>query len=261
MRYFVGGGLDLKRARGRKQELSSKEHLERNGIHDFRFGSRQSCLHLFWDAVKRKFILVACRIEWNDLHHDSISRPVRPKGRFYAWEANNSACGRGQGSSPQYRSSSRSSVLGLSHVLELRHPGLVMPNVLGAVIMFRLHRCRGVDGDKRPFVIWNVWLMSSYLLPYLKNIAYSICSFLYKKESMSVVYVRENPLCGWFPPSYYYWTFSHSETILAFFVDFSQQLPEHRTLSFRTIIHHCCEANFFRSTKMALHEWSVELIW
>ena len=49
--------------------------------------------------------------------------------------------------------------------------GFLLPVVLGAVVIFRLFRHRGVAADKTSFKVWNAWVVVLYLLPFLKAIA------------------------------------------------------------------------------------------
>ena len=52
----------------------------------------------------------------------------------------------------------------------LKFPGFILPIALGATIIFRLYSYRSVDEDKKSFVVWNAWMISLYLLPFLRNI-------------------------------------------------------------------------------------------
>lgn len=52
----------------------------------------------------------------------------------------------------------------------LKLPGFILPIALGATIIFRLYSYRSVDEDKKSFVVWNAWMISFYLLPFLSNI-------------------------------------------------------------------------------------------
>ena len=47
--------------------------------------------------------------------------------------------------------------------------GFVLSGVLGAVVIFRLFRYRGVSADKTSFKIWNAWVVVLYLLPLVKR--------------------------------------------------------------------------------------------
>ena len=49
--------------------------------------------------------------------------------------------------------------------------GFLLPIILGAVVIFRLFRHKGVSADKTSFKIWNAWVVLLYLLPFLKAIA------------------------------------------------------------------------------------------
>ena len=53
----------------------------------------------------------------------------------------------------------------------LNAQGFVLPAVLGAVVIFRLFRYRGVCEDKTSFRVWNAWVVGLYLLPLIKAIA------------------------------------------------------------------------------------------
>lgn len=47
----------------------------------------------------------------------------------------------------------------------------LLPVVLGAVVIFRLFRYKGVSADKTSFKVWNAWVVVLYLLPFLKAMA------------------------------------------------------------------------------------------
>ncbi|KAL9134416.1 MAG: hypothetical protein Q9175_004398 [Cornicularia normoerica] len=53
----------------------------------------------------------------------------------------------------------------------LNAPGFLLPNILGAVVIFRLFRYKGVSADKTSFKVWNAWVVVLYLLPFLKAMA------------------------------------------------------------------------------------------
>ena len=48
--------------------------------------------------------------------------------------------------------------------------GFIMPIALGAIIISRLYWYRRAEEDKISFRIWNLWVMSLYLLPLIKNV-------------------------------------------------------------------------------------------
>ena len=47
--------------------------------------------------------------------------------------------------------------------------GFILPIALGTTIISRLYWYRSAEEDKRSFRIWNLWVMSLYLLPLIKN--------------------------------------------------------------------------------------------
>ena len=47
--------------------------------------------------------------------------------------------------------------------------GFILPIALGATIISRLYWYRCEEEDKRSFLVWNLWVMSLYLLPLVKN--------------------------------------------------------------------------------------------
>lgn len=49
--------------------------------------------------------------------------------------------------------------------------GFVLPMTLGAVVLFRLFRHKGVGADKTSFKVWNAWVVVLYLLPLVKAMA------------------------------------------------------------------------------------------
>ncbi|MCJ1374218.1 hypothetical protein MMC20_005450 [Loxospora ochrophaea] len=53
---------------------------------------------------------------------------------------------------------------------ELEPQGFILSNTLGVIIIFRLFCYRCVKEDKRSFLIWNLWVMSLYALPLVKNV-------------------------------------------------------------------------------------------
>lgn len=51
----------------------------------------------------------------------------------------------------------------------LQSRGFILPIVLGIAIILRIYKYRSMSEDKRSFLIWNVWIMSLYLLPLNKT--------------------------------------------------------------------------------------------
>ena len=47
--------------------------------------------------------------------------------------------------------------------------GYVMPVGLGMMIAERVVLTRAVEGDKRTFKIWNLWMMGLYAVPVIKR--------------------------------------------------------------------------------------------
>ena len=48
--------------------------------------------------------------------------------------------------------------------------GFVLPTLLGAVVIFRMSRYKGVCADKTSFKLWNAWIVVLYLLPFVKTV-------------------------------------------------------------------------------------------
>ena len=55
----------------------------------------------------------------------------------------------------------------------LQSQGFVLPIALGSFIISRLYRYRSVTEDKRSFLVWNLWIVTLYLLPLIKIIMLS----------------------------------------------------------------------------------------
>lgn len=52
---------------------------------------------------------------------------------------------------------------------DLESQGFILPIVLGIAIILRIYKYRSVSEDMTSFLIWNVWIMSLYLLPLNKT--------------------------------------------------------------------------------------------
>lgn len=48
--------------------------------------------------------------------------------------------------------------------------GLLMPFLPGAAVVFRTLRVRSVEDDKQTYRIWNLWLGTLFLLPFVKTL-------------------------------------------------------------------------------------------